>query len=259
MLQKKHNWTADDTILAFELYCRIPKSQDRETNPKIIALAQMIGTTAKSVKAKLQNFKSYDPSYTKDGKKGLSHGSKLDKEIAYKFMEDWQGLLYQANIIKQRLQLTADYKKSPDIENQFAQIPSGSEKLSEQKQRIGAGFFRAALLASYRGQCCITGIKTAPLLRASHIKPWKAANANEKTDPRNGLLLNALFDAAFDKGYISIDRNYKLLISPQIQNGDDKITQNVFAPYQGKQIHKPDRFCPDKIFLEYHNDAVFLK
>ena len=42
------------------------------------------------------------------------------------------------------------------------------------------------------------------LLLASHIIPWTACETDaERLNPDNGLILSALWDAAFDKGLVS--------------------------------------------------------
>ena len=77
-MNKRRNWTRNEVILAFELYCTIPSSKVTANHEAIVALANLIGRTPNAVKLKMQNFKTYDPSYTSDGRVGLSHGSKLD-------------------------------------------------------------------------------------------------------------------------------------------------------------------------------------
>jgi predicted restriction endonuclease len=64
---------------------------------------------------------------------------------------------------------------------------------------------RGALDALYwGGRCPLTGITNADLLRASHIVPWAECDTDEKRlDVHNGLLLSALWDAAFDAGLVS--------------------------------------------------------
>jgi predicted restriction endonuclease len=66
-------------------------------------------------------------------------------------------------------------------------------------QRVGQDIFRAALLDYWGGRCPLTGIADPGLLRASHIVPWAECD----TDVHNGLLLSALWDAAFDGGLVS--------------------------------------------------------
>jgi HNH endonuclease len=71
-------------------------------------------------------------------------------------------------------------------------------------QRIGQDLFRQALLAYWGGRCPMTGITNTELLRASHIVPWAECESDQKRlDVHNGLLLSALWDAAFDAGLVS--------------------------------------------------------
>ena len=52
---------------------------------------------------------------------------------------------------------------------------------------------------------------------SSHIKPWKVSNAQtERTNPSNGLCLNALHDKAFDRGLITIDYDYNIVVSDKL-------------------------------------------
>jgi hypothetical protein len=71
-------------------------------------------------------------------------------------------------------------------------------------QRIGQDIFRQALLEYWGGRCPMTGITDPALLRASHIVPWAECETDAlRLDVHNGLLLSALWDAAFDAGLIS--------------------------------------------------------
>lgn len=70
-------------------------------------------------------------------------------------------------------------------------------------QRVGQEIFRKALLAYWDGRCPLTGITDEALLRASHIVPWAKCQTDEqRLDVHNGLLLSALWDAAFDAGLV---------------------------------------------------------
>lgn len=55
-------------------------------------------------------------------------------------------------------------------------------------------------------ECMVEGIDY-PVLVASHIKPFRHSEQNEKYDPFNGLLLTRSMDALFDHGHISFDDN----------------------------------------------------
>jgi putative restriction endonuclease len=51
---------------------------------------------------------------------------------------------------------------------------------------------------------------------ASHILPW-AKNEEERLNPENGICLSSLHDKAFDKGYISINQKFEILISNELK------------------------------------------
>jgi len=257
---KRHNWTRADTILALELYYLLPPATlNNKADPKIQALAAAIGSTAGSVKARLQNFKSLDPFYTATGRAGLPGYSAQDAEIAKEFMGQWSRLIATAADLKEKIGLTDNYQPLPSRPKERIETAEaiGADVYRSQKMRQGQSFFRAAVLAAYNNRCCITGMKLPALLRASHIKPWSAADSNEKLNPSNGLLLNALLDAAFDKGYFTVLPNYKITLAQEILDSKDEAIHAAFLPYAKQEIHLPSRFPPDRIFLEYHNDCIF--
>lgn len=243
-------WTREETMLAFELYCTIPSGKDTINNEEIINLANAINRSVNSVKLKLQNFKSYDPSYTKNGRIGLSHGSKLDEEVCNEFLSNWDSLIMETNDIKNNLGINKEILNNC---NKSRSNPIGEDIYRIRKERVGQTFFRNALLAAYDGKCCFTGIDIIDLLKASHIKPWSVSNdINEKTNPQNGLLLNALHDTAFDKGYITITIDYKIIVSKTLL-ADNEINNKYFIPLNGKNMLLPSRFLPDKHYINYHN------
>jgi hypothetical protein len=84
-------------------------------------------------------------------------------------------------------------------------------------QRVGQDMFRQALLAYWGGRCPLTGITDVQLLRASHIVPWAECETDEKRlDVHNGLLLSALWDAAFDAGLVSFADDGAAIASPRL-------------------------------------------
>ncbi len=86
-----------------------------------------------------------------------------------------------------------------------------------QKVRIGQDRFRTALMSYWNGRCPLTGIADPDLLRASHIIPWAACESDqERLNVHNGLLLSALWDAAFDAGLMTFDALGRAVPSPQL-------------------------------------------
>lgn len=88
-----------------------------------------------------------------------------------------------------------------------------------QKFRIGQNIFRDALMEYWSGCCPLSGITSPELLKASHMMPWSRCERDEqRLDVHNGLLLSALWDAAFDSGLISFNADGSLLTSPRLES-----------------------------------------
>lgn len=86
-----------------------------------------------------------------------------------------------------------------------------TEKLVEQRIRLAQHRFATAVLQNCDYACVFCGFaprslpKQNGLLRASHIKPWAASNDKERVDVRNGLAACPMHDAAFDRGYLTVN------------------------------------------------------
>lgn len=92
-----------------------------------------------------------------------------------------------------------------------------TESWKLQRARVGQSGFRKALIERWSGCCPLTGIAEPPLLRASHIVPWNRCQTDrERLDPDNGLLLSALWDAAFDAGLVSFANDGTALPSTRL-------------------------------------------
>ena len=254
-------WTREETIMAFNLYCKIPFGKIHAGNPKIQELAALIGRTPSSVGMKMGNLGSFDPELMRRGVVGLQNASKLDEEVWNEFHGDWERLAFESETLIANLQ----HKPVEDVPSddtptiRLEDLPLGKERETVIKARVNQYFFRSAILSSYNSKCCITGLNIASLLVASHIKPWSKDKEN-RTNPRNGLCLNSLHDKAFDTGLITITPEYKVKVSASIIDLVESDTlKRFFFDFQGKAIALPERFTPDPVFLEYHQYMVFKK
>lgn len=252
MTKKRRNWTRNELIVAFNLYCKIPFSKINYRNPLIIQLAQAIDRTPSAVAWKLANFASLDPSLTKRGVKGATNIGKLDKLIFEEFTENWDSLAYESEILLSQF-LGDDLAVSTEDSLAFQQ---GLDIESNVKVRVNQSFFRSIVLSSYDFKCCLTGIDIPELLVASHIIPW-AKDKKNRLNPQNGLCLNNLHDKAFDKGLITFDTSFKVVLSSQLKSNNNSGIKHHFHNLEGKSLTLPKRFTPDESFLEYHNKNVF--
>ena len=92
-------------------------------------------------------------------------------------------------------------------------VPDATSRLAIIEARVGQGIFRDSVLQAWGQRCAVTGMGIRELVRASHIKPWRAANNRERLDPRNGLALSPNYDAAFDRGIVSFGDDGQVLIA----------------------------------------------
>lgn len=98
-----------------------------------------------------------------------------------------------------------------------ADLPKSTEAERLVIQRVGQDIFRDRLMTYWQGRCPLTGITDPALLRASHIIAWKdCASDAERLDVHNGLLLSALWDAAFDRGLVTFDDDGRPEFSPRL-------------------------------------------
>lgn len=98
--------------------------------------------------------------------------------------------------------------------------------------------------------CCVTGLAIPDSLIASHIVPW-SIDIKNRLNPMNGLCLNPLHERAFDRGYLTIDQDYRVVVSRSADH-------ELLAKYHGHPIKLPDRFRPAREFLASHRENVFL-
>lgn len=93
-----------------------------------------------------------------------------------------------------------------EFERRIVDLPRTTEAERLVVQRIGQDVFRDRLIDYWQGRCPLTGISDTALLRASHIIPWSECESDaERLDVHNGLLLSALWDAAFDRALVTFD------------------------------------------------------
>jgi len=205
---------------------------------------------------KLGNFQSLDPEFINSGKVGLRNASKMDRRIWDQYENDWEGLCARYYDIEREFTDSDLIIEEGEIE-----IPYGGFYTISKRERKGQNLFRDTVLNAYDNRCCITNIDEPSLLIASHIKPWSVSDpVKEKLNPSNGVCLNALHDLAFDKGLITISTDYRVVISKRLSNNLSKEAYDMnFGIYEENKISLPNRYKPDRNFLEYHNTEVFEK
>lgn len=256
-------WTREHTLIALNLYCKLPFSKFTNKNPIIIEVAAKMGRNTNSLAMKLCNFASLDPVHRARGVKGLEGASNQDKAMWKEFHENIPILGEQSEQLLHDL-FTHDEAKEVDFlarDKVRLVAPSGpTETQATTKVRRGQQFFRQSILNAYGIRCCISGINVPRLLVASHIKPWRDF-PSDRLNPRNGLCLSSLHDAAFDSGLITLDEKFRVVLSKRLRcYFPQPALEQSFVPFEGKAICLPEKLAePDAEFLSFHRDEVFQK
>lgn len=252
--QKRRNWSMEETIVAFYVYCTIPFAKSSKTNPVVMHYANLLSRTPSALNMKIGNIGRLDPELKKKNIKGLENGAKMEEIVWDLFINDKAKLVHEAEKIIEKLSDEPIEAASPQPNEKDY---SGKEKTRTIRTRIGQGFFRASVLSAYNNTCAITGLQINELLIASHIKPW-AEDENNRLNPQNGICLNSIHDKAFDSGLITIDKSYRVVISSKLkEHYSQGFIDDVFKKYESTKILSPTRFKPSPEFLEYHNDVIF--
>lgn len=235
-------WTREEVVRALALYCVLPFGRFHKGNPEVIALAASLGRTPSAVAYKLTNLASFDPAHRSRGVTGMTNASGLDRQVWSEYYGRWDELaqVMPASRATDGSLPTLDSPEGPTTAERLIRVRRGQE------------FFRRAVLAAYDGRCCITGIATPELLRASHILPWADAE-EQRLNPSNGLCLNAMHDAAFDRGLLTIDERSRVRLSPALARAMPRDAYEAhFERYADRPIRAPERFAPDPEFLRAH-------
>jgi predicted restriction endonuclease len=248
----KKPWTDEQLKLAFYLYCQIPFGKLHYKNPQIVQMADVIGKTPSALAMKLVNFASLDPAIQNSGRKGLGNASLADKKTWEEFHNNWEKLTSESEQLLQNnnVETSTDEKSKPVNYH-------GETRDAIVSVRLGQQFFRKAVLSSYQNICCISGVSLPPLLVASHIIPWAESREN-RLNPSNGLCLSAIHDKAFDKGFLTITPDYIILISKRLKEISwDSQQMKLLVSSDKMKILLPQKFFPNKDFLEWHNRNIF--
>jgi putative restriction endonuclease len=261
-------WTREHFLIALNLYCKLPFGKLHRNNAIIVDVAGRMGRTSNSLAMKLCNFASLDPVQQARGVRGLSGATKQDRAMWDEFHASLTSLGPESEQVLHDL-FTKDEAKEVDfLQRNKVRLepttrfvaPSGpTEAQATVRVRRGQQFFRQAVLNAYGVRCCISGINVPGLLIASHIKPWNDF-PTDRLDPRNGLCLSSIHDAAFDAGLITLDAQLRVVLGKRLRSYFPQPTlEQNFVPFDGQLIHLPDKLAePDPQFVAFHRENVFV-
>lgn len=131
------------------------------------------------------------------------------------------------------------------------ELRGSTERDALVRARRGQGVFRNNV-ARVEQQCRVTRVANPAYLIASHIKPWRHANNEERLSADNGLMLAPQADFLFDRGFISF-ADGRLLVS-NVADAESLVKLGVDPerpPSVGRFSDAQERF------LEFHRAEIF--
>ena len=122
------------------------------------------------------------------------------------------------------------------------------------RARRGQGLFKDRVM-QLEERCRITKVDNPVHLVASHCKPWRDSNNQERLNGDNGLLLTPSIDHLFDKGFIGFEDDGELIISPVAH----RPSLEGMGVRTNETVNVGGFSSGQKNFLDYHRKSVLLK
>lgn len=154
-----------------------------------------------------------------------------------------------------------------DIEKKILREPSEEyrqeiKKLLEQKNEeeifLRSSLFKREIPKIYNNTCCISGMRidatvNVSMIDACHIVPFSVSYDDTVT---NGIALCPNLHRAFDRGLITIDENFKVVVSKSFKEDE---TSYSIQTFESKAIRLPNlrSYYPLKVNFEWHRRNIF--
>nr|WP_022887142.1 HNH endonuclease [Glaciibacter superstes] len=135
--------------------------------------------------------------------------------------------------------------------------------------RVGQQQFARKVLANAAFSCVFCGLSTrasglpsARMLIASHVKPWKQSSARERLDTQNGLAACPTHDAAFEAFFFSVNERGRVVRSAPLMRAiesDAGMRRNFDAPGLSGRLLLPEAgVAPGLSYTSWHLDQLVM-
>jgi putative restriction endonuclease len=132
------------------------------------------------------------------------------------------------------------------------------ERADEEEVFIRSGVFKKVIPRIYDYTCCISGLRIISgydiqMVDACHIVPF-ASSHNDTIS--NGISLCPNLHRAFDRGLLSIDQEYRVVVTANIIESS---VEKGITSYHGKPILLPKEknYHPASENLQWHRENIF--
>ncbi|WP_257667289.1 HNH endonuclease [Parapedobacter tibetensis] len=150
-----------------------------------------------------------------------------------------------------------------EVEAYILQEPESKYKTvhidTEEEVFVRNGLFKRHIIQLYQSTCAFTGMCLVSrhghsFVDACHIVPFSVSH-----DDRigNGIALCPNMHRAFDRGLLSIDKDYRIIVSPHFT--EDETHEYSIRKLKGRRINGPQstRYFPQLDKLNWHREHIF--
>jgi putative restriction endonuclease len=202
--------------------------------------------------------------------------SQLKESVAYSYLDSNLFALIQNPKTRDEIYrfITVKYFGKPEtIHKQYGLVDEVTEQILNepsieyQKQIeiaddeeifVRCGVFKRVVPKIYDYTCCVSGMRIISgydiqMVDACHIVPFSVSHNDTIS---NGISLSPNLHRAFDRGLITLDEKYRVVISKSFT---EYPSENMLKLLEGKQILLPkdNKHYPSTENLKWHNDNVF--
>ena len=179
----------------------------------------------------------------------------IRQTLIYVYLLDFKGGI--KDLIAEEQQIT-EYEQSLISEVEYPFLPQKPTAPIPEESPIRSAGFRQAIMGLYDYTCAVCRLRIVTMdgesaTDAAHIIPFRIS---KNDDVRNGISLCKLHHWSFDKGLISLNETYQVLVSPLMS--DRRPTEWMLTELQDKSILLPeqDQLYPAQDALAWHRKKV---
>jgi putative restriction endonuclease len=127
-----------------------------------------------------------------------------------------------------------------------------ASSFDEEEVFIRSGVFKKEIPKIYNYTCCISGMRIIAadiqMIDACHIVPFSESHDDTIT---NGISLCPNLHRAFDRGLLSVDEQYRVILKPFAETDNNSY---AIQQFEGKEIMLPQNreYMPSQQNLEQH-------
>jgi putative restriction endonuclease len=202
--------------------------------------------------------------------------SQLKESVAYSYLDSNLFALFQNPKTRDEIYrfITVKYFGKPEtIHKQYGLVDEVTEQILNepsieyQKQIeiaddeeifVRCGVFKRVVPKIYDYTCCVSGMRIISgydiqMVDACHIVPFSVSHNDTIS---NGISLSPNLHRAFDRGLITLDEKYRVVISKSFT---EYPSENMLKLLEGKQILLPkdNKHYPSTENLKWHNYNIF--